>query len=70
VAARGGVYKVTSDGTIDDPGVRVFWNDSTKKVTTTALGNHSFGNSVPSQGASIDDELINVEHEPLGLLGS
>ena len=36
LAAGGGVYKATSDGSVDNPGVKIYWDNSTEKVTTTA----------------------------------
>jgi len=64
LAAGGGVYEGTSDGTVDNPGVKVYWNDTADKFTTTASGNKRFGWSLPSQGASADGDKIKVIHDP------
>ena len=64
VAAGGGVYKATSDGTVDNPGVKIYWDDTAGKITTTAAANTHFGFSSPDQGASDDGDIITVIHAP------
>lgn len=66
LAAGGGVYKGTSDGTVDNPGVKVYWDNGAEKFTTTAAANTHFGFSLPDQGASNDGDTIFVIHDPSG----
>jgi predicted RecA/RadA family phage recombinase len=64
VAVGGGVYRVTTDGTTDTAGDKIYWNDAANKVTTTATGNKVFGYTSPDQGATVDNDLIFVHHNP------
>lgn len=66
VAAGGGVYKVTVDGAMGG-GVEIFWNNTTKKVTTTASGNAHFGYTTPDTSASADGDSIYAIHQPKGV---
>lgn len=64
LAARGGVYELTTDGTTDTPGDTVYWDDTANKITTSASGNPKFGYTLPDQGASADDDKVKVIHAP------
>lgn len=62
----GGVFKGIQDGTIDNPGVAVYWDDTAAKFTTTSTSNIRFGFSGPDQGASADGDTIYVIHSNEG----
>lgn len=65
LAAGGGVYKLTSAGNYS-PGVKVYWNASTGKITT-AVGSHKhFGFIVPSSDPGADGDEVIVHHCPDG----
>jgi hypothetical protein len=61
---------MVGDGTLDLPGIRVHWDDTAKKVTVTASGNAHFGHTLPDQGATSDDDLMQIEHDPEGFVGA
>ena len=42
----------------------IYWDDTANKVTTTAVGNKHFGYTLPDQGASVDDDVIDVIFKP------
>lgn len=64
--AGGGVFKGVSDGTIDNPGVAVYWDDTAEKFTTTSASNIRFGYSMPDQGATSDGDTIYIVHSNEG----
>lgn len=65
VSAGGGVYVCTAAGNYA-PGTKVYWNDSTNKITT-AVGSHPhFGWIVPSSDPAADGDPVIVQHAPDG----
>lgn len=75
LAARGGVYRMVTDGT-PRIGQDVFYNSSTTKLTATAAGNYHFGTLVAGPtgdlaGASptTDGDLAFALHAPSGVAG-
>ena len=60
--ANNGVYKATQDGTIDNPGVKVYWDNTAGKMTVTSTSNVAFGVSMPDQGAGNDGDTVYVQH--------
>ena len=64
LAAGGGVYEVTTDGTTDTGGDTIYWDDTANKVTTTSAGNPHWGYTLPGQGATSDGDLIHAIHRP------
>lgn len=65
LARRGGYYMVAAAaGT--QAGTRVFWDNTNKRVTTTATSNKHFG--ITGNVAAVNDgDQIPVEHQPQGL---
>ena len=64
LAAGGGVYRVTTDGSTDAGGTKIYWDDTANKVTTTSTSNKVFGYTVPDQAATTDGDKIFVVHQP------
>lgn len=56
----GGIYDVVSTGNYAD-GLHVYWNDTTKKITSTGAANLYFGIMV---GAGTTDAVCRVQHLP------
>lgn len=72
VAVGGGIYEGPADGAIN-PGDEVFWDDTNKKFTATAVGNTHFGILVAGPtflssdaGPTTDLDLCWVLHKPSG----
>lgn len=63
LASGGAVYEVTADDEID-PGKKVFWDASAKKVTETAEGNAKFGFVLPDESSDADGDKLRVQHDP------
>lgn len=63
LAAFGGVYRILADAAISQ-GVKVYWNDSTNRVTVTASGNKVFGYVVPGGASSGAGAYATVFHHP------
>jgi predicted RecA/RadA family phage recombinase len=64
LASGGGIYTVTGDAAIV-AGRKVFWNDTTNKVTETASGNLAFG--FTTSACSGDGSTCNIRHQPDGV---
>lgn len=64
LAAGGGVYKGTSDGTLDTGGALVYWDDDNNKFSASAASSTHFGYTLPDQGATTDGDEIIVIHSP------
>lgn len=65
LAHRGGVYRMIAAGNYA-PGNKVYWNHTSKKITT-AVGSHPhFGTIVPSSDPAADGSVVYVEHDPDG----
>lgn len=67
VAARGGVYSSTADGDLA-PGDKVYWNDTSNKISKTANAgaNTHFGFVSPSSNPAVDGDAVIVIHAPDG----
>ena len=63
LAAGGGVYKVTADGSLS-AGALVYWDDTNNKVTATTADNKAFGFVAPDSSASQDGDEVDVIHCP------
>jgi predicted RecA/RadA family phage recombinase len=70
LAAEGGVYECQTDGT-GVPGEDVYWDNTNKKITATAIGNTHFGVMltgptflVGGAGPAADGDLCWVLHKP------
>lgn len=61
MAAGGGVYTVTGDAAIA-AGKKVWWNNTTKKITETATGNKVFGYTLTACAA--DNGTCEAVHRP------
>lgn len=74
VYSGGGTHTVIglSNGSVADAGTKVFWDDTAKKFTggTGGAGNQHFGWSLPDQGATSDNDEVEVIHDPDGSVGS
>ena len=68
LAAKGGVYKDLTDGTVTAEGIKVNWDSAASRFTTNAVSAtiKHFGFSVPGQGAAAADTEIAVIHCPDG----
>ena len=66
LSIQGGAYKCVTDGTVAGPGVKVYWDNAAKRVTTTAGANKQFGLSGPNQAAAAAGTEIVVFHQPSG----
>lgn len=64
VAASGGVYSGLTDGSLDTGGALVYWDDTENEFVASATGNKHFGYTLPDQGATADQDKINVIHSP------
>lgn len=67
LGAGGGVYKGIQDGTIDNPGIKVYWDNVAGKFTNVSASNTHFGFSMPDQGAGNDNDAVIVQHAPSGV---
>jgi predicted RecA/RadA family phage recombinase len=67
LAARGGVYQCVADGNLT-PGAKVYWNDTTNKITVTAAAgaNKHFGFILPQSDPAADLDPVLVIHAPDG----
>ena len=63
VASTDGVYNILADGAIG-AGVKVYWDNGAKRITTTAAGNKQFGFVTADSSTAGADELIEVRHQP------
>lgn len=65
LAAGGGVYDLTA-GTSATAGAKVYWDNSTNKVTTSAASgaNKQFGYVVPGSSSAADNDPVRVLHRP------
>lgn len=63
LAMGGAFYEVTADGALAQ-GVKVYWNNTAKKVTATASGNTQFGFVRPGSSSNADGDKIEVFHRP------
>lgn len=57
VSAGGAIYDIESDGSDPADGQNVYWNNSSKKVTTTASGNTLIGIAVGAQTLADGDYM-------------
>lgn len=64
VAAGGGVYEGVTDGSLDTGGALVYWDDTEKEFVAGSSGNKHFGYTLPDQGATDDQDTIQVIHSP------
>lgn len=67
LAARNGSYECIADGNLV-AGVKVYWNDTTNKVTVTAAAgaNKHFGFLEPQSDPAADGDACRVVHAPDG----
>ena len=63
-------FKVTELDANTDFGSLAYWDDTAKKITTTAATNQLFGHTVPTTAANIDDDPIYCTHAPTGVIGA
>lgn len=65
LAMGGGVYELTADGDLA-PGDKVYWNDTTNKITKTAAAgaNKHFGYVLPDSDPAADGDQVLVLHRP------
>ena len=68
LAMGGAVYAVTADAGTIEPGDKVYWNDTTNKVTETAAAgaNKHFGYVLPDSDPGADGDTVLVKHAPDG----
>lgn len=67
VAIGKGIYECTADGALA-AGDKVYWNDTTNKVTKTAAAGarKHFGFVAPDSSAAADGNKVKVIHDPDG----
>jgi hypothetical protein len=63
---RGGIYRMACNASIAK-GVALWWDDTNKRVTTTATSNVHFGTSASASYSSNTE--IDVDHMPQGVTG-
>lgn len=65
--ARGGIYQCVADGNLA-PGAKVYWNDTTNKITVTAAAGtrRHFGFIEPQSDPAADGDPVTVIHAPDG----
>lgn len=63
-ACGGGVYSGVTDGSLDTPGALVYWAVASAKFVAASSGNMHFGYTLPSHGATVDNDIIRVIHSP------
>ncbi len=59
------VVQATTDGTTDTGGDVIYWDNTNKKVTATASSHKQIGYTLPDQGATADDDTVNVFFDPV-----
>jgi predicted RecA/RadA family phage recombinase len=67
LSVRGGIYRMACNASIAK-GVTVWWDDTNKRVTTTATSNVHFGYTASASYSSNTE--IDVVHEPQGVTGA